>query len=166
MRRFPPDLPPPYSNPRAWVSILVVAALAACAAIPSRPLPPKVEVQGIRVVVAPTGEPRFRVLLDVRNPNPYDIAIATIEARIRLEDQDVAAAGLPAPVTLAGAGETQVEIEARPDFAALRTAVDRMLRKLAGHYEVMGYAIVQDGIRLDFRREGDLPLASLLGRMR
>ena len=143
-----------------------IAILAACAGLPARPLPPKVDIESLRVVVTPAGDARFRVLLDVTNPNPYDVAVRTVEATIRLEDERVATASLPEPVILSAAGHSHVAIEGRPDFGALQKVFGPLLRNLAGRYEISGFAVVQDGRRLDFHKRGDLPLGELLGKLR
>ena len=147
--------------------LLLVAclALAACASVVQRPLPPKVQVDSVGTVVASSGDTRFRLRLNVSNPNPYDVAIRAIEATIRVEDQPIAIANLPEPVVLKASTDTKVDVDARPDFNALAAAFDRVLRRLAARYEVTGYATVQD-MRLDFVKRGELPIGDLLGRLR
>jgi LEA14-like dessication related protein len=154
-----------YDRARSF-ALLSFALLAGCAGLATRPLPPKVEVEGVRVMVDQGGETRLRVRLDVANPNAYEIAIRRIEASLRIEDRLVALATLPEPVLLPASGNAKVEVEARPDFAALRDVLDRILRRLRAGYEVSGFAVVQEGMRLDFRKRGELPIADLLGRMR
>jgi len=148
---------------------LVLAAmlsLAACAAVGTRPLPPRVEVEGVRLAAAPSGDPVVDVRLGVDNPNAFPVSIRSIDATIRIEDVAIAVASLPAPVTLVASGRTMLDVEARPDIAALRQVVERLLRTLRAGYEVAGSAVIQDGMRLDFRRRGDLPIADLLRRLR
>jgi len=144
----------------------VVLVLCGCAAVRPRPLPPKVEVDTVSFAVAPVGEVRLRVSLDVTNPNAYDIPIASIDATFRLEDTVVATATLANPVTLPASGKTFVEIEARPDFAAMRQVMERVLRRMSAHYEVTGAAVVQNGVRLPFTKRGEVALADLLGNLR
>ena len=147
-----------------WVLACCVG-LAGCAALAPRPLPPKVQVDSVTTVVGPTGDILFRVRLDVQNPNAYDVAIRSIDAQVRVEDQPIATASLPAPAVLTGSMSTRVDVEARPDFNALAAAFDRILRRLALRYEVTGYAVVQD-MRVDFAKRGELPIADFLGRLR
>jgi LEA14-like dessication related protein len=139
--------------------------VAGCAALAPRPLPPKVQVDSVTTVVGPTGDIAFRVRLDVQNPNAYDVAIRSIDAQIRVEDQPIATASLPAPAVLTASASTRVDVEARPDFNALAAAFDRILRRLALRYEVTGYAVVQD-TRVDFAKRGELPIGDFLGRVR
>ncbi|MEP7205388.1 MAG: LEA type 2 family protein [Casimicrobiaceae bacterium] len=146
--------------------LVVALAVMGCASLGPRPLPPRVEVAGVRLVAGSADELRVRVLLDVRNPNPFAVALRSIEARFDIEEIAVATAELPAPVMLEASGTTRVEVEARADLGALRQVVSRVLRKLAATYDVVGVAVVQDGVRLNFRKHGDLPLADLVGRPR
>ncbi len=120
----------------------------------------------MRLILDAAGEPRVRMLLDVTNPNPFAITLRSVEARLSIADVAVASVSLTEPVILPPSGSAHVEAEARPDFAALRQAIERVLRRLVAAYEVAGMAVVQDGIRLEFRKRGDLPLADLLGRIR
>ena len=148
------------------VLLVCVLACAGCASLATRPVPPKVEVDAVRFALTATGEARIRVALDVQNPNPYDIAVRSIDAAFRIEDVPVATATLLNAATLPASGRTYVEIEARPDVGALREVLDRALRKLSASYEITGTAVVQDGVRLEFRRRGDIALTDLLGRLR
>jgi LEA14-like dessication related protein len=154
------------SRRRTLLALGAAALVAACAALAPRPLPPKVEVEAVRLAIGPAGEPRLGVRLAVDNPNAYAVSIQSIDAELRVEDVPVATAFLPAPVTLVASGRTRVDVEARPDPAALRPVMERMLRSLRAGYEVTGSAVIQSGVRLDFHRRGELPLADLLGRLR
>ena len=144
--------------------------LAGCASLGPRPLPPKVYVDSVQTVVGSNGDTRFRVRLDVNNPNAYDVAVSAIEATVRIEDQAIATANLPQPVVLKASAESKLDIEARPDFNALAKAFDRMLRRLAIAYEVTGFAVIdarQSGdMRIPFGKRGELPLSDFLGRLR
>ncbi|MDQ6618815.1 MAG: LEA type 2 family protein [Pseudomonadota bacterium] len=148
------------------IAVLACGMLCGCAGVITRPLPPKVDVQGMQTVVLPGGETRFRVRLNVHNPNAYDVAVQAIEATIRIEEQPIATADLPQPVVLRGDSDTQVDVDARPDFSALAGAFDRVLRRFKAAYQVTGYAVIQDGMRLNFDKRGELPLADLLGKLR
>ena len=147
-------------------ALCCVIVLAGCAAMLSRPLPPKVQVDSVAVSAGTDGEMRLRIRLDVQNPNAYGIAVRAIEAEIRVEDEAVAHALLPSPVLLAASGATKVEVEARPDLQALGRVMPRVLRRLTVQYEVVGYAVIEDRSPVEFRRRGELPLLDLIGRTR
>ncbi|MEO5699154.1 MAG: LEA type 2 family protein [Casimicrobiaceae bacterium] len=148
-------------------AVLVLAlGMGGCASFVPRPLPPQVDVAGVRLVTGSADALRARVLLDVRNPNPFAVALQSVDARLAIEEIAVATAELPTPVMLQASGTTRVEVEARADLGALQQVLSRVLRKLAAAYDVVGVAVVQDGVRLNFRKHGDLPIADLLGRLR
>lgn len=179
-----PNAPTRRNVTRTALAVLVACCTSflGCASIVARPLPPKVQVESVRAVVMPGGETRFRVRLDVQNPNDFSVSVQNIEAHLRVEDQAVATANLADPVVLAAAGDSKVEIEARPDFVALGNAFDRILKRLALRYDVTGYVIIgtkehalpsdapaagrDDGMRLNFSKSGEMPLSDFVGRLR
>jgi LEA14-like dessication related protein len=145
---------------------LVVAALllvAGCAALAPRPLPPKVELAGLRVTRLAPADTRIRIALDVQNPNAYALAVSALDATVTVEGERLAIATLASPVTLAATADTRVELEARTDFAAVAAVADRVARERKARYEVAGSAVVQDGLRLPFAKRGELPVGDLLG---
>ena len=141
-------------------------ALAGCAAMLPRPLPPKVQVDSVAVSPGTDGELRLRIRLDVQNPNAFAIAVRAIEADIRVEDETVAHALLPSPVLLVASGATKVDVEARPDRQAMGRVMPRVMRSLTLQYEVVGFAAIEDRAPIQFRRRGELPLLDVIGRMR
>jgi LEA14-like dessication related protein len=144
----------------------VAAALllgAGCAALAPRPLPPKVELAGLRVTRLAPADTRIRIALDVQNPNAYALAVSALDATVTVEGERFATATLASPVTLAATADTRVELEARTDFAAVAAVADRVARERKARYEVAGSAVVQDGLRLPFAKRGELPVGDLLG---
>ena len=147
-------------------ALVACLALAACASLVQRPLPPRVQVDGVSTIIGTAGDTRFRVRLNVTNPNAYDVAIRSIDATLLVEDQAIASATLADAVVLKAAADTKVDVEARPDFTALAAAFDRIMRRLAVRYEVTGHAVVQDSTRLTFAKRGELPITEFLGRFK
>jgi LEA14-like dessication related protein len=144
----------------------VAAALllvAGCAALAPRPLPPKVELAGLRITRLAPADTRIRIALDVQNPNAYALAVSALDATVTVEGERFATATLASPVTLAAAADTRVELEARTDFAAVAAVADRLARERRARYEVAGSAVVQDGLKLPFAKRGELPVGDLLG---
>jgi LEA14-like dessication related protein len=144
----------------------VAAALllgAGCAALAPRPLPPKVELAGLRVTRLAPADTRIRIALDVQNPNAYALAVSALDATVTVEGERFATATLASPITLAATADTRVELEARTDFAAVAAVADRVARERKARYEVAGSAVVQDGLRLPFAKRGELPVGDLLG---
>jgi LEA14-like dessication related protein len=153
--------------PRARTAAGFVAAalllVAGCAALAPRPLPPKVELAGLRVTRLAPADTRIRIALDVQNPNAYALAVSALDATVTVEGERFATATLASPVTLAATADTRVELEARTEFAAVAAVADRVARERKARYEVAGSAVVQDGLRLPFAKRGELPVGDLLG---
>jgi hypothetical protein len=141
--------------------VLVLAA--GCAEVVPRPAPPRVALDGVRVTRVAAGEARFRVKLIVSNPNPYDLAVSAIDARLAVEGETLLTGALAAPVVLGSGADTPVEIEARTGLASMAGVLDRLTRQRTLRYEVTGAAIVQNGWRLPFSRTGELPVGDVLG---
>jgi LEA14-like dessication related protein len=153
----------PRPSVRAAVLLVLLAMLAGCAALAPKPLPPSVELAGLRVTrLAPT-DTRLRVALTVRNPNPYALGLSALEATMTIEGERFATSALVAPVTVAASGEARVELDVRTDFGAVAAVADRMAKERRARYEMTGSAVVQDGMRLPFTRRGELPVGDLLG---
>jgi LEA14-like dessication related protein len=155
-----------HGNAAVRTALLAALLVAGCAALAPKPLPPEVELAGVRVSRLSPADTRIRVLLDVRNPNEYALGLSALDATVAIEGERFATATLPSPVTLAAATDTRVELEARTDFAAVAAAADRLARERKARYEVAGTAVVQDGLRLPFAKRGELAVGDLLGPRR
>jgi hypothetical protein len=149
---------------RVAAALLVLAA--GCAALPLRPLPPRVTLEAVRVTRLTAAEARFTLALAVDNPNAYDLAVNAIDARLAVEGEPLLAASLAAPTVLAAGAVTHVVLDARTTPGAVAAALDRIARRPAVRYEVTGAAIVQDGWRLPFARRGELSAGDFPGRGR
>jgi LEA14-like dessication related protein len=148
------------------VALAGALALSGCASLGSRPLPPRVEVIGVQRAAIDARDLTLTVVLNVNNPNAYAVGIATLQAEVAIEGSRLASARLPAPVTLAPAGDTRVEIDAHADLRSAGGLLERVLRTGRIAYEITGYAVLQDGRQLDYRRQGELSAADLLGSRR
>ena len=151
------------SDPRhrtlaAGVALLLMAA---CAALPPKPLPLSAAVVGVRVARLTLFDTRMSFALLVHNPNPYDLSVAELQATLAVENDRLLTGSLAAPVNLAADADTPVEIETRTDYAALLAAIDRYARQGSVHYELKGSATLQSGLTLPFSRGGELPTADL-----
>jgi LEA14-like dessication related protein len=144
-----------------------VLLLAGCAGLPGKPLPPKVELVGVRVQSVAAGDLRLAVKLDVDNPNPFALDIARIDAEINVNGTQLAAATLPAPVSIAAAATTAVDLELRSRLDQLARVLERADGSGRMPYAVTGTAVLGDGTRLPFARRGELPVGNWLqGRRR
>jgi LEA14-like dessication related protein len=153
--------------PRAPTSAILIATAAlatACATIAPKPLPPQVTLDGVRVTRFTLLDTRLSVALTVRNPNAYDLVVRELDATLAVEDERLLTGTLLAPATLTASGDARIEIEARTDFAAIVSALDRFTRQRTVRYELTGTTVVQDGLRLPFSRRGELPAGEFLGK--
>jgi LEA14-like dessication related protein len=141
--------------------------VAACVGLPLKPLPPKVEIAGVRLLSLQPADLRLRVLLKVDNPNAYPLDIDGIDAVIAIHGVRLADARLPAPVSLAPSTVTGVELEMRTRLDLLANALERGDGTGRVPYEVTGTAALRDGVRLPFSRRGEMPVGDWLpGRRR
>jgi LEA14-like dessication related protein len=138
------------------------AFLVACAFLPPRPLPPKVEFVGVRVGRLNLADLRLRMMLDVHNPNAYALRVESIDAEIAVSGVPLANASLPSAVALPPAAVTRVELDLRTGLDKLAVAIERSPGPGPVPYEITGIAVVQDGMRLPFTRRGELPVAQWL----
>jgi len=144
----------------------LVALLAGCAALVPQPLPPTVTLDRVRVTRFAPNDTRLIVALVVHNPNGYELAVSALDAMLALDGEPVLTGSLVAPATLAASADTRIEVEARTGFAAIAAVLDRLARQRSVRYEVTGSAVVQQGLRLPFRKGGELPAGAFLGPRR
>jgi LEA14-like dessication related protein len=158
--------------PGAAQSSILIGALAAlalaagCAEVVTRPVPPRVTLDTVRVARVTGSEARFRLKLVVHNPNPYDLAVSAFDAQLAVEGTPLLTGALADPAVLVAKGDTPIEVEARASLSAVVGALDRLTRERVVRYEVTGSATVQNGWRLPFSRTGELPVGDLLGPRR
>jgi LEA14-like dessication related protein len=150
---------------RSWcaVALLAVAQLVGgCAGLSRQPLPPKVEITGVRLSSVQPSDLRLRVGLRVDNPNAFALDIASIDALIAINGVRFAEATLANPVTLAPAAATGVELDIRTRLDLIASVLEHAGGAAPVPYEVSGNATLQDGLRLPFARRGELPVAQWL----
>jgi hypothetical protein len=149
--------------PAALIAAALVAALAGCAALIEKPVPPQVRLESVRVSRFTPADTRFTLVLAVENANAYDLAVTALDATLAVEGEPLATAKLAAPTVLAAGAATRVAIDARTGLGAVVAVLDRFARQSSVRYEVTGVAVVQDGWRLPFARSGQLAAADFLG---
>ena len=152
---------PRFALAAAWLALGV--ALAGCAALAPKPLPPKVELDGLRVTRLAPADTRLKVALRVLNPNAYALTVSALDATMTIEGQRFATGTLATPVTLEASAETRIELDVRADLLAVAAVADRVSKERKARYEVTGSAVVQEGRRLPFAKRGELPVGDLLG---
>lgn len=152
---------------RTGAAVACALLIAACAGLPLKPLPPKVELVGVRIQSLAAPELRLLVRLDVDNPNPFALDVARIDAEVNVNGTQLAVATLPAPVSVAASTTTGVELELRSRLDQLARALERADGSGRMPYALTGTAVLGDGTRLPFARRGELPVGDWLqGRRR
>ena len=140
---------------------------AGCEGLPTKPLPPKVELAGVRVLSLAPSDLRLAVALRVDNPNAFALDVATIDAEIGVNGVKLADAKLPAPVSIAAAATTPVLLEMRSRVKDLAQVLGHADGSGRMPYEMTGTAVLGNGTRLPFSRRGELPVGDWLqGRPR
>jgi len=145
------------------VAAALAAALAGCAALAPKPVPPRVTLESVRVTRLTAAEARFTLALVVDNPNAYDLGVTALDANLVVEGEQLANGTLAAPVVLAAGAATRVAVDARAGLGAFAVALERFARQANVRYEVTGGIALQNGVRLPFARRGELSGADLSG---
>ncbi len=145
------------------VVVSTICALQSCAAFAPRPIVPRVQVEGVRAGSLVDKAVTLVIALKVTNPNAFAVAIDQVEAEVRIEGSPTATGHLPMPVTLVANGDTHVDVEAHTTLDALSRLLEAALRKGRLAYEINGFAVVQDGRRITYEKQGEMRPADLLG---
>ena len=141
---------------RIALSLILAAALAACAALGPRLASPEVVGANVRVIRVALPEVTLAIDLELSNPNPVEVVVQGFDARIALEGERVATASLASPVTMPANGTAAVSLSARADAAATLAGVGRALGSgRAMRYEIAGDVTLGDGSRYPFVRRGE-----------
>ena len=141
---------------RIALSLILAAALAACAALGPRLASPEVVGANVRVIRVALPEVTLAIDLELANPNPVEVVVQSFDARIALEGERVATATLASPVTMPANGTASVSLSARADAAATLAGVGRALGSgRAMRYEIAGDVTLGDGSRFPFVRRGE-----------
>ena len=141
---------------RIAFSLLLTAALAACAALGPRLASPEVVGANVRVIRVALPEVTLAIDLELSNPNAVEVVVQGFDARIALEGERVATAALATPVTMPANGTASVSLSARADAAATLAGVGRALGSgRAMRYEIAGDVTLGDGSRFPFVRRGE-----------
>ena len=151
-----------------WIALVALAlATSSCATFGPRIAPPTVTVNAVVLERIDGLQARFVAAVTLANPNPREVAVDALDATLSIEGEPVATAALAAPVTLPASGTASAEIVARTGVDAILRAVSAAMRRLgtegapstaspALHYSIEGDARLAGGLRVPFRRTGEL----------
>lgn len=139
--------------------VTVLLFTAACTSVPTKPDPPTVTLDRVRIVNVADGKASISLVLRLANPNRIDLAIDSIEYELTLDGRQ-AASGRSAPMSpIPAQGETTVEIAGRVDVAAVATALMTLGSQLPVEYAFTGSVTLRDGSVLALSRKGKIPVA-------
>jgi LEA14-like dessication related protein len=149
------------------IAVAAACALAACAALGPRIAAPSVTVDDVVLERIEGLEARFVAGVTLANPNPREVAVDGLDATLAIEGEPVATAMLVAPVTLPPNGTARAQVVARTGVDAILRAVGSAMRRLgtagapsttspALRYSIEGTARLAGGLRVPFRRSGEL----------
>lgn len=104
------------------------------------------------------------LVLDVYNPNGYDIRGTRVELGLDLEGTHFGDALVERPVALAGGGHARVVVPVRFEWAGVGAAARALLDRQAVAYQLTGAVVVDTPVgdrRVGVRRQGDVPLSRI-----
>jgi LEA14-like dessication related protein len=141
---------------------LVGAALflISCAGLGTRPEPPNVVLADIRLVDATLFAQQYRLVLQLQNPNDFDLAIEGMAAELLLNDNLFATGVSNQPVTVPSYGVGVIQVEATGtlfgifrQFSGLETNQTQTFR-----YQLRGHLSLRGAGRLPFDQTGEISL--------
>lgn len=154
-----------------WMPTLVLyAALAGCAGLPSDLRTPEISFVGMRALDASLFEQRLEVRMRVRNPNIIELPVKGLDVDIELADEPFAH-GISARefvVPAQGEAEFDMIVTANAATALMKIAgSDRKSREAIG-YRVKGTLSTRLGLlrSIPFDESGTVQLNELLGKRR
>ena len=133
-------------------------------------VPPRISVQNLEALPSSAGPQRFRVGLNIDNPNPDPILVYNLEFQLRIADQGIldGAFASPAPLTIEALDRRTITLEIRSDIIA---SLSQLLSFVQGPentlpYEMFG-RVTLDRARSEprtFGNSGQVPLSMAGGR--
>jgi len=152
------------STRRSLRSLAVPALLAlflgaACTSTPTKPDPPVVTLESVRILRVADARADVVLVLRLTNPNRFDLVVETIEYEVTLDGRP-AASGRSARVDpLPAGGDAKVELAGRVDVTAVATALMTLGSQVPVAYTFKGSVTLRDGSVLAFSRKGEIPVA-------
>jgi len=158
-QRRRPGVPPLYSA-------LSLVLLASCATLRQLQFEtPTVELTTIEVTALSVSGGSLVLVLDVLNPNDYDIRTTWVEASLKLEDTHFGTAILEGDETLPAGSRTAVEIPAEFTWEGLGVGARALLQRGALRYDLETSLRVETtigGRTVTLRNRGDVPIRDLV----
>jgi LEA14-like dessication related protein len=144
--------------------ILLLFALCAlssgCTSLMPHLQPPQLKVVGLNVVGGDFRHQQLRLRIQVSNPNDREIAVRAIDYKVALAGSPFAEGSSAEPFTVPALGQSEFNLNANADLAALVSVVGAHLNDTELDYEVTGTLHLAEGLlrEIPFKGHGKLPL--------
>jgi LEA14-like dessication related protein len=154
-----------------WMPTLVLcAALAGCAGLPSDLRTPEISFVGMRALDASLFEQRLEVRMRVRNPNIIDLPVKGLDVDIELAGEPFAHGVSAREFVVPAQGEAEFDmiVTANAATALMKIAGSDRKSREAIDYRVKGRLATRIGLlrSIPFDESGTVPLNELLGKRR
>ena len=150
---------------RRLLALIAVLAVAACSLVAPAYERPEVTVIGIQLAGGNLLQQKFRVSLQVHNPNRRTLPVRDVHAELRVAGESVATALTEQPFVVPARGTTDFDMNLSVNMAGLlfKLAAQRDRRVDAIDYELTGMADVDLPFvhSLPFRQDGSYSLRGL-----
>jgi LEA14-like dessication related protein len=147
-------------------SALLPLLLASCATLRQLQFEtPTVELAAIEITGIGVSGGSLLLVLDVFNPNDYDIRTTWVEASLELDDTHFGTATLEGDETLLASSRTTVEIPAEFTWEGLGAGARALLQRGALHYDLETRLRVETpiaGRTVTLRNRGEVPIRDLV----
>ncbi|OLC67223.1 MAG: hypothetical protein AUH79_04610 [Betaproteobacteria bacterium 13_1_40CM_4_64_4] len=140
-------------------ALLALFLAAACTSTPTKPDPPVVTLDTVRILRVADARADVVLVLRLTNPNRFDLVVDAIEYDITLDGRPAATGRSVRIDPLPAGGDARVELAGRVDVAALATALMTLGSQLPVAYTFKGSVTLRDGSVLAFSRKGEIPVA-------
>lgn len=153
----------------ACLATLLLLLLGGCSALTQRPEPPRVSLAGIELLSLGLFEQRFRVRLNLDNPNDYALPVSGVDYALEVNGQAFADGRSREAVELPANGRAQMELDVSANLGALlgQALLLQQGRLPALDYRLTGRLRLMDGLfSVPFERQGSVPLTRDLEQAR
>ncbi len=122
-----------------WL-LLLAGAIAGCATMAASLEPPAIRIVGLELVDSSLTRQRFRMTLELDNPNRIPVPIRAMNYDVRLLGEAFASGGHNSPFTLPAGGSETVQVDVAMDTVATLGNLTRALRGAASaiDYQISG----------------------------
>ena len=140
-------------------ALFVLFLGAACTSTPTKPDPPAVTLETVRILRVADARADVVLVLRLTNPNRFDLVVDAIEYDITLDGRPAATGRSVRIDPLPAGGDAKIELAGRVDVAAVATALMTLGSQLPVVYMFKGSVTLRDGSVLAFSRKGEIPVA-------